>query len=475
MTLERRNEKNTLEMAQESREEKLKKVSQDISALRPKGREVSKWKMRLTTISLAFALILLISPLNARAQVGLAPTPHMQFFGMNGQPLAGGFVYTYVSGTTTPLATYTDFTGNFQNTNPIQLDSGGFCNIWLASATYTIAVQDQNHVPQWSVDGVSVLPASWASPITFLGIATFSNSVNMNLGGSLSGNWSGNPIFTGTLTFSNTLLSPAFTSSSTNPATSGILRLASGDTLCWRNNGNTSNLCFAKNASDVLSWQPTFPFQASAFQSGSANPAAVGLLRLSNTDTVNWRNAANSADVTLGVNGQNQLQYQSADVKQIVCSTSTPVTVATATTSSQALMTCAVPAGALNSAGRSFHFFGSGLVVTQAGATNVTFAMSWGSVGSSNLSTAQGTNANEGWQIEGTCWTQTTGSSGIVNCGANVGQFSNTASAFITSLNPLTFHFDLTISQTITLSVQFSTSSASNSCTENGILGEVIN
>ena len=52
-----------------------------------------------------------------------------------------------------------------------------------------------------------------------------------------------------------TLLSNYFSTSAANPATAGVYRLASGDTICWRNNANTINLCMSKNASN----QFTFP------------------------------------------------------------------------------------------------------------------------------------------------------------------------------------------------------------------------
>jgi len=48
-----------------------------------------------------------------------------QFFDNNGVPLAGGKIYTYEAGTSTPLATYTSSTGNTAHTNPIVLDSAG--------------------------------------------------------------------------------------------------------------------------------------------------------------------------------------------------------------------------------------------------------------------------------------------------------------------------------------------------------------
>lgn len=57
-----------------------------------------------------------------------------QFLDNNGNLLSGGFIYTYSAGTTTPLATYTDNTGNTALTNPIVLDSAGRMStgeIWL--------------------------------------------------------------------------------------------------------------------------------------------------------------------------------------------------------------------------------------------------------------------------------------------------------------------------------------------------------
>src|SRR6185437_5344723 len=72
-----------------------------------------------------------------------------------GVPVAGGFVYTYAAGTTTPLVTYTDASGSTPNADPVVLDSGGFANIWLGANTYKIVLQDKHGVQIWSVDNVS--------------------------------------------------------------------------------------------------------------------------------------------------------------------------------------------------------------------------------------------------------------------------------------------------------------------------------
>jgi hypothetical protein len=67
-----------------------------------------------------------------------------QFFDNNGNPLAGGLIYTYAAGTTTPAATYTTYTGGTANTNPIVLDSAGRtpAQIWLTSgSSYKFVLQ----------------------------------------------------------------------------------------------------------------------------------------------------------------------------------------------------------------------------------------------------------------------------------------------------------------------------------------------
>jgi len=85
----------------------------------------------------------------------LATPPKLQFFDLNGAPLSGGKLYTYAAGTTTPLASYTDSTGNTANTNPIILDSRGEANVWLAGAIYKFALYDSTNVLIWTVDNIT--------------------------------------------------------------------------------------------------------------------------------------------------------------------------------------------------------------------------------------------------------------------------------------------------------------------------------
>jgi hypothetical protein len=88
---------------------------------------------------------------------GLTPSPKQQIFGTDGLPLVGGKIYTYAGGTSTPIATYTDYTAATANTNPIILDSLGQANIWLINTTsYKFIVRDANDVLLYTVDNISI-------------------------------------------------------------------------------------------------------------------------------------------------------------------------------------------------------------------------------------------------------------------------------------------------------------------------------
>lgn len=58
-----------------------------------------------------------------------------------------------------------------------------------------------------------------------------------------------------------------------------------------------------------LNFGPNFGILAVNFSSTSANPATAGQIRLANTDTIDWRNFANSGNLALGVNASDQLIF----------------------------------------------------------------------------------------------------------------------------------------------------------------------
>src|SRR5579872_5303747 len=100
-------------------------------------------------LKLLLAVLLAASFCHAQTPVVLAPTPELQFFDTSGLPLANGCVFTYQNLSTTPLATYTDWTGTVQNANPVLLNSSGYpasgsslVGIWMqAGLSYTFVVK----------------------------------------------------------------------------------------------------------------------------------------------------------------------------------------------------------------------------------------------------------------------------------------------------------------------------------------------
>lgn len=85
----------------------------------------------------------------------IAPSFARQFFDDSGNPLAGGKVYTFVAGTNTPLATYTDQTEETAHPNPIILDAAGRASIWVSDSYYKFAVYDSDDVLIRTEDGVT--------------------------------------------------------------------------------------------------------------------------------------------------------------------------------------------------------------------------------------------------------------------------------------------------------------------------------
>jgi hypothetical protein len=95
----------------------------------------------------------------------LSPSPKLQFFDANGNPLVGGKLYSYTAGTTSPLATYTDSTNTSANTNPIILDSRGEAGVWVGPSKYTFVLEDADGNLIWTVDGVGTIQGK-QNPVT---------------------------------------------------------------------------------------------------------------------------------------------------------------------------------------------------------------------------------------------------------------------------------------------------------------------
>ena len=90
------------------------------------------------------------------------PNGETQFIDASGNPLAGGYVYHYVPGTSTPKNTYQDQAGTIVNSNPVVLDAAGRAVIF-GDGLYRQVVTDSAGNQQWdretAVATLSVLGA----------------------------------------------------------------------------------------------------------------------------------------------------------------------------------------------------------------------------------------------------------------------------------------------------------------------------
>jgi hypothetical protein len=105
----------------------------------------------------------------------LTPTPKTAFVDAAGEPLVGGQLYTYIAGTTTLQATYTDSTATTANTNPVILDSRGEANVWLGGAIYKFVLKDADGALIWTVDNISA-PTAAVSPVLSGNVTIDSNT-----------------------------------------------------------------------------------------------------------------------------------------------------------------------------------------------------------------------------------------------------------------------------------------------------------
>jgi len=94
-----------------------------------------------------------------------------QFFDGSGAPLAGGKIFTYTAGTTTPEATYTSISGSTPNTNPIILNAEGRTanQIWLSDGvsykfvlTTSANVQIGTYDDLSGINDLTVAGVAWA-------------------------------------------------------------------------------------------------------------------------------------------------------------------------------------------------------------------------------------------------------------------------------------------------------------------------
>ncbi len=97
----------------------------------------------------------------------------VQFFDNNGEPLAGGLLYTYEAGTVTPKATYTTAAGDIQNANPVVLDAYGRAVVFIEGAykfrletAGGVLVRETDNVSSFEIASAATGAINWAAADT---------------------------------------------------------------------------------------------------------------------------------------------------------------------------------------------------------------------------------------------------------------------------------------------------------------------
>jgi len=187
-------------------------------------------------------------------------------FDANGNPLAGGKVYTYLAGTLTPRATYTDQGGTTPNANPVILDSAGRANIWLDdSASYKFVVTDSADTPIRTTDNVA--PFSTAAGLSVLGSIASNTLVGNNTGASATPTALTIAQVQAMIgsTFSHNSITGFLPSSIAGTATTATLTISTGQAA-----DSTNASLFAK--ATTTSWAVTNGNAANGYQGGTTLP-----------------------------------------------------------------------------------------------------------------------------------------------------------------------------------------------------------
>lgn len=169
--------------------------------------------------------------------------------------------------------------------------------------------------------------------------------------------FTGNNTHTGTesfvtATFSTSAQSPIFSTSSANPAASGIFRCASSDPcMVFRNNANSADVAFSKNASD----QPTFGASIVPTISGTVTPG----------DIVTFLNGGQIQD--------GGVPFVPPTPVMGVLSANVPLTISTAT----ALTTAAVSITMPSTGCAAFRVVTEGSVMVTGGGTPPVYMKAW--------------------------------------------------------------------------------------------------
>lgn len=123
-----------------------------------------------------------------------APCPVFLGLDNNGNPIAGGKLFTYAAGTLTALATYSDSAGAVANANPLILDAAGRGTVFLSPSSYKFILKDASDVTIWTRDNIGAVPPT-AVDLDVEGVAGESLAalsvvyLSDGSGGTVAGRW----------------------------------------------------------------------------------------------------------------------------------------------------------------------------------------------------------------------------------------------------------------------------------------------
>lgn len=111
----------------------------------------------------------------------LSSVPRLSFVDSNGNALVAGKLWTYESGTSTPLATYGSADQVTVNTNPVILDSRGEALVYLATgANYRFYLTTSTDVPVWAAPVDNITSATNTEDIGYDANLTGSVIIDLN-------------------------------------------------------------------------------------------------------------------------------------------------------------------------------------------------------------------------------------------------------------------------------------------------------
>jgi len=84
----------------------------------------------------------------------VCPPPKFVGLDNSGNPLSGGKLYSYLAGTSTPAATYSDVDLTTPNANPTILDAGGRASVYLSATSYKFVLKSSADATIYTQDNV---------------------------------------------------------------------------------------------------------------------------------------------------------------------------------------------------------------------------------------------------------------------------------------------------------------------------------